>query len=641
MFHNTPDDILNVFDTVLDRLVPPPPDAQPAVDREARRKRALNRIEHNLQTTLQSSCEAIGLKAPLDYNHQQLEEEENRIGDFAIAPDGGGHVGDDGQERTQRGWQAVVERDVQRMRPHQRSAYTQLMDAVRTVHEDPLNPTIQRCFMVEGPGGVGKTLLNNTIIATCKAERLNIIPTASTGIASTLMRGGATTHSALWIPTDIDQDTPSRLDAHGALAQKIKGADLIIIDEFSMFHRNNLEYLDRQMRDLFPQNGRGQLPFGGVPILLTGNWAQLAPVVIGSDDAGRRAASIKTSPLLRHFLQIYLRENMRAGLGEAEFAHWLLDVGYGRNLISGDCVRIPDQCISQCREEFISFCYPAELMQRPIENVDLFKNHCILAPRRDTVAAINDRIRDLIPEEYAPTVTLHGFDHRVRNSTGDDPTAVNAAQGEIEYIHNRTPSGWPPYELKLKRGMICVINRNYDPRAGLYNDTRVQITQILRNLLKVKIIAGNTAGQEVFLGRMKFEYGRKRTEPGIPFSRNQYPLEPGFAMTINKAQGQTLEKVAVDLTASQCFSHGQFYTAASRVPRYAALRVMSGPGDKAVNVVDPEMIRGANVDLNTEVVPPPPPNDTQGDANPPNPVPPPTDGEPMDTTPPTVGQMQN
>jgi hypothetical protein len=249
------------------------------------------------------------------------------------------------------------------------------------------------------------------------------------------------------------------------------------------------------------------------------------------------------------------------------------------------------------------------------------------------VAAINNRIRELIPEAYAPTVTLHGFDHRVRTPTGDDPTAVNAAQGEIEYIHNRTPSGWPPYELKLKRGMICVINRNYDPKAGLYNGTRVQITQILRNLLKVKILTGNTAGQEVFLGRMKFEYGRKRTEPGIPFIRTQYPLEPGFAMTINKAQGQTLEKVAVDLTASQCFSHGQFYTAVSRVPRYAALRVMSGLWDKAVNVVDPEMIRGADVNLDTGVVPPPPHHDIQGDANHPHPVPRPTNEEPMDTTP--------
>jgi len=156
--------------------------------------------------------------------------------------------------------------------------------------------------------------------------------------------------------------------------------------------------------------------------------------------------------------------------------------------------------------------------------------------------------------------------------------------------------------------MICVVNRNYDSKAGLYNGTRVQITQILRNLIKVKILAGNTAGQEVFIGRMKFEYGKLRSEPGIPFIRTQYPREPGFAMTINKAQGQTLERVCVDLTASQCFSHGMFYTAVSRVRSASSLRIMSGLRAKAVNVVDPEMIRGADAHLHIDGNPLSPPN---------------------------------
>jgi len=600
MFHNSPPDTQHIFESVLDMLVPPPPDAQPAQDREARRQRALNRIEYTLQTTFQSSCDVIGLTPPLNYNHERMEEEDQRVGDFAVQPEGGGHVGNDGPERTQRGWQAVVDRDVARMRPQQRQAYDQIMASIRAVKQDPFNPTTPRCFIVEGPGGVGKTLLNNTIIATCKAGRLTVIPTASTGIASTLMIGGATTHSSLWIPTDVDYDTLSRLDAHSALAQRIKSADLIIIDEFSMLHRANLEYIDRQLRDIFPRDGRGRLPFGGIPILLTGNWAQLTPVVVGADDAGRRAASIKSSPLLRHFQTFYLRENMRVGPGESAFANWLLDVGYGQNLISGDCVAIPEQCRATTIDDLIAFCYPADIMRRPIENVDLFKSHCILAPRRDTVERINDRIRELIPEEYSPTEILHGFDHRVRNPTGDDPTAINRAQGEIEYIHNRTPSGFPPYALKLKRGMICIVNRNYDPRAGLYNGTRIQITQILRNLLKVKILTGNTAGQEVYIGRMKFEYGKKRTEPGIPFTRTQYPVEPGFAMTINKAQGQTLERVAVHLTVSQCFSHGMFYTAVSRVRSASSLRILSGLRDKAVNVVDMELIRGAATHLQVD-----------------------------------------
>jgi hypothetical protein len=482
------------------------------------------------------------------------------------------------------------------------------MASVRAVRDDPQNARIQRCFIVEGPGGVGKTLLNNAIIAALKAARLNVIPTAATGIASTLMTGGSTAHSAFCIPTDIDHNTPPRIEAHGPLAQRLKETDLIIIDEFSMFHRANLEYLDRALRDIFPQgSARSQLPFGGIPILLTGNWAQLAPVVPGANEGGRRDASIKMSPLLRHFQTFYLRENMRAGLGEAAFANLLLQIGYGRNFVNRDCIEIPEQCRSQSLDDLIAFCFPAELMLRPLENVELIKSHCILSPLRSTVAQLNDRIRCLIPEAYSPTEVLHALDHRVHAPTADDPTAVTAAQRDIEYIHNRTPSGFPPYELRLKVGMICVMNYNYDPRAHLFNGTRVQILQIQRNLLKVKVLTG-TSDHIAYLGRRKFEYGRKRNEPGIPFTRTQYPLEPGFCMTVNKSQGQTLDRVGVDLTSRQCFSHGMLYTALSRVRSASSLRILSGLGDKAVNVVDMELIRGADVDLlNGDGLPPVPP----------------------------------
>lgn len=52
----------------------------------------------------------------------------------------------------------------------------------------------------------------------------------------------------------------------------------------------------------------------------------------------------------------------------------------------------------------------------------------------------------------------------------------------------------------------------------------------------------------------------------FPFewSRLQFPVNPGFALTINKAQGQTMERVGVD-ARDPAFSHGQLYVAASRV----------------------------------------------------------------------------
>ena len=48
------------------------------------------------------------------------------------------------------------------------------------------------------------------------------------------------------------------------------------------------------------------------------------------------------------------------------------------------------------------------------------------------------------------------------------------------------------------------------------------------------------------------------------WSRQQFPVRVAFAMTINKAQGQTLGRVGVYLERP-CFAHGQLYVAASRV----------------------------------------------------------------------------
>jgi len=73
------------------------------------------------------------------------------------------------------------------------------------------------------------------------------------------------------------------------------------------------------------------------------------------------------------------------------------------------------------------------------------------------------------------------------------------------------------------------------------------------------------------------------TDSPIPFKRLQFPIRLAFAMTVNKAQGQTMNICGLDLE-NPCFSHGQLYVACSRVEKPSSLFVFASKA-KTNNIV--------------------------------------------------------
>lgn len=115
----------------------------------------------------------------------------------------------------------------------------------------------------------GKTFLYNTLIAWAKANDKTFRSCATTGIASTLLIGGATAHSTFWVPVNLQANTTPKMDAEKYYAENLRKAELLIIDEISMMHKDVLLYIDRLLRDIAPANKR-QLPFGGKVVVLGG-----------------------------------------------------------------------------------------------------------------------------------------------------------------------------------------------------------------------------------------------------------------------------------------------------------------------------------------------------------------------------------
>ena len=145
-----------------------------------------------------------------------------------------------------------------------------------------------------------------------------------------------------------------------------------------------------------------------------------------------------------------------------------------------------------------------------------------------------------------------------------------------EYLNSIDTGSLPPHKLVLKVGCPIMLLRNIDPSSGLCNGTRLVVKSLLQNVIEATIETGSFIGSIVCIPRIKLI----TTNDSISFKRCQFPVRPSFAMTINKAQGQTLDKLGIYLP-SPVFSHGQLYVALSRVKTAHSIKILLGKSNNS------------------------------------------------------------
>jgi len=108
--------------------------------------------------------------------------------------------------------------------------------------------------------------------------------------------------------------------------------------------------------------------------------------------------------------------------------------------------------------------------------------------------------------------------------------------------------------------------RNISPQSGLVKNAKVVILALHRRHIIVRLLGdGGPIGEAVPLSKRIFEF-RENAHVGYTILRHQMPLRLAYVMTYNGCRSSTLDRVVLDVRLP-CFTHGQLYTAISRVRR--------------------------------------------------------------------------
>ncbi|XP_046808269.1 ATP-dependent DNA helicase PIF1-like [Lucilia cuprina] len=311
-------------------------------------------------------------------------------------------------------------------------------------------------YCLTANAGCGKTFIQTAIIHKMNSLNLKCIPTAFSGIASTLLIGGRTLHSVFKIPIPVLENSVSSITANSPQSSFINSASLIMIDEISMCPLHALKLIDRLLRDLSTNANRNTL-FGGKTILLCGDFRQILPVIPHSSRTTLIENSVTSWSEFAMFHRVTLTHNMRALPHEIEFINFLNLLGNGdiKTLPQfEDVIEIPRNLVGNAANII------EDMFGNIPENISMFRNFksCNISTKNEDCYIINAEILNLIPGEEK---AFYSVDKLIC----DDIREAN--NYPTEYLNSLNVSGLPPHKLVLKENSIVLLIRNFNTKNGL------------------------------------------------------------------------------------------------------------------------------------------------------------------------------
>ncbi|MEK7549888.1 MAG: PIF1 family DEAD/DEAH box helicase [Patescibacteria group bacterium] len=377
-----------------------------------------------------------------------------------------------------------------------------------------------------GEAGSGKTHTINRYTEYLREQKIDFAVTASTGIAATHI-GGMTIHSwsGIGIASELSEDDLKHLGENSFVAKRIKKAKVLIIDEISMLDGNVLSLVERVCRKV----RKATLPFGGLQVILVGDFFQLPPVASQGRPvqfAFDSEAWQSLSPTVCYLSEQYRQDDSR-------FLEVLTAIRK-----------------SACDEDHFE-----TIRERLVTKEELPDDTTRLFPKNVDVDAINATELKRLP--------------------GKQRSFVMARRGP-EVLTDALKRGClSPEALELKEGAAVMFTKN-NPSEGFVNGT-LGVVVGFEEGRKYPIVE-TKSGKRITAEPMEWTIAEGDE---VVAKVTQLPLRLAWAMTIHKSQGVSLDAAVIDL--SQAFEYGQGYVALSRVRSLSGVHLL-GMNQRALEV---------------------------------------------------------
>lgn len=380
-----------------------------------------------------------------------------------------------------------------------------------------------------GEPGSGKTHTINAYVSYLRARGIEPAITASTGIAATHI-GGMTIHSwsGIGIKTKLDSSDLRRIATSKYITPRIARTRVLIVDEVSMLAPVTLSMVDSVCRAI----KQSAEPFGGLQVVLVGDFFQLPPVVRTMEQQNVQSTLIsELSGKFAYQSPVWTRVN-------------------------------PTVCYltEQYRQDDPDFLAVLSAIRKNAFN-DTHADH--IASRKVDI---------LRAPAQAPKLFSHNADVDRVNADmlaklpGKPREFFMSAQGKRALVDALKKGCLSPEKLALKTGAAVMFTKN-SQKEGFVNGTLGTVAGFDKEsglpVIKMR------SGRQIKVAPMEWTVEDNGVVRALI---SQLPLRLAWAITVHKSQGMSMDEAVMDL--SQVFEFGQGYVALSRVRRLSGLHIL-------------------------------------------------------------------